>query len=97
MVYAETKSYRVYICADKRDATTARYYRSRNRKGSGGLDIEAFNYNPNQMRYFEFKNKGYSYILQIPSSQIPNPVLAVEFPNGKRVEEKVTRYLSRRF
>lgn len=96
LVYAETKNYRVYICSDEKDPTRPRFYRSFNKDGSRGLNIEAVDYNPRQMRYFEFKNKGYTYILQIPTSQIPDPVLGIELPSGKRYEEKVLRYLTRR-
>ncbi|MBW4489212.1 MAG: SH3 domain-containing protein [Trichocoleus desertorum ATA4-8-CV12] len=95
LAYAETKNYLVYICGTEGDPTAPRFYRSRTRDGSQGLNLEAVNYDPRQMRYFEFTNNGYTYVLQMPMSQIPNPVLAVEFPNGKRVEERVLRYLAR--
>lgn len=94
MTYAETQNHRIYICADKNDRTQPRYYRSRSRNGSR-LDLEAKNYNPRQMRYFEFKNNGYTYILQMPMGAIPNPNLAVELPNGRIVEERVLRYLAK--
>ena len=94
--YAETKSFLVYICSDQNRRTQPRYYRSRDRRNHNStLNLEAINYNPRQTRYFEFKNKGYTYVLQIPISQIPNPVLEIEFPSGKRVEERVLRYLAR--
>lgn len=95
LAYAETKNHLVYICGAEDDPTTPRFYRSRMRNGGQGLNLEAANYNPRQMRYFEFTNNDYTYVLQIPTSQIPNPVLAVEFPNGRRVEERVVRYLTR--
>lgn len=95
MTYAETRNYRVYICADKTDRTQPRYYRSRDRNGAGSLNLKATDYNPRQMRYFEFKNKGFTYILQMPMSQIPNPVLSIQFPNGRVIEEPVLRYLAR--
>lgn len=95
MTYAETKNYRVYICADKNDRSQPRYYRSRDRVGKGGLNLEARSYDPRQLRYFEFRNQGYTYILQMPLAQIPNPNLSVEFPNGRIVEEPVLRYLAR--
>ncbi len=96
MTYAETKSFLVYICSDQKHRTQPRYYRSRDRRDrSRTLNLEATNYNPRQMRYFEFKNKGYTYVLQMPMSQIPNPVLGIEFPDGKRVEERVLRYLAK--
>ncbi|PSB21233.1 hypothetical protein C7B65_04705 [Phormidesmis priestleyi ULC007] len=96
MTYAETKSFLVYICSDPNHHTQPRYYRSRDRHHHNRvLNLEATNYNPRQMRYFEFKNKGYTYVLQMPMSQIPNPVLGIEFPNGKRVEERVLRYLAK--
>lgn len=95
LAYAETKNHLVYICGAENDPTAPRFYRSRTRTGNQGLNLEARNYDPRQMRYFEFRNNGHTYILQIPTSQIPNPVLAVEFPNGRRVEERVTRYLAR--
>lgn len=95
LVYAETQNYQVYICGDKDDRLQPRYYRSRNRDGSGGINLEAKTYDPRQMRYFEFRNNGYSYILQIPSGQIPDPELNVELPNGKLIGEKVLRYLAR--
>jgi hypothetical protein len=95
LVYAETQHYQVYICGDKNDRLQPRYYRSRDRVGSGGINLEAKTYDPRQMRYFEFKNNGYSYILQMPSEQIPDPELNVELPNGKLIGEKVLRYLAR--
>lgn len=94
MTYAETQNHRIYICADKSDRTQPRYYRSRSRNGSR-LDLEAKNYDPRQMRYFEFKNNGYTYILQMPMAAIPNPNLSVQFPNGRIVEERVLRYLAK--
>ena len=95
-VYAETKTYRIYICADRKDKTQPRYYRSRERYGKGKLDLEAKGYNPHQMRYFEFKNNGYSYLLQMPMSQIPAPELTVLSPEETPLlREKVTRYLAR--
>jgi len=95
LAYAETRNHLVYICGAPGDPTTPRFYRSRARDGSQGLNLEAVNYDPRQMRYFEFRNQGYTYILQIPTSQTPDPVLAVELPNGRRVEEKVLRYLAK--
>ncbi len=95
LTYAETKNYRVYICADKTDQTQPRYYRSRDRNGKGALNLKATDYNPRQMRYFEFKNKGFTYILQMPMAQIPNPVLSIQFPSGRVIEEPVLRYLAR--
>lgn len=93
IAYAETKTYRVFICGDEKAPTQPRYYRSRSKQGN--LNLKATNYDPWQIRYFEFKNKGYSYIVQVPTSQIPDPVLAIEFPDGKRVEEKIIRYLAK--
>jgi hypothetical protein len=96
LVYAETKSYRIYICGDRKDRTQPRYYRSRERAGKGKLDIEAKGYNPRQMRYFEFRNNGYAYLLQMPMSQIPQPELTVLSPQETPLlREKVTRYLAR--
>ncbi len=96
MTYAETNHYLVYICSDQKDPSQPRYYRSRDRRNHNStLNLEATNYNPRQMRYFEFKNKGYTYVLQMPMAQIPNPVLAIEFPSGKRVEERILRYLAK--
>jgi hypothetical protein len=96
LVYAETESYRIYICADRKDKTQARYYRSRERNGKGKLDIEAKGYNPNHMRYFQFKNNGYSYLVQKPMSQIPQPELTVLSPEEQTLlRERVTRYLAR--
>jgi hypothetical protein len=71
LVYAETKSYRIYVCSDRKDKTQPRYDRSRERNGK--LDREAKGDNPQQMRYFIFENAGYSYLLQKPMSQIPRP------------------------
>jgi hypothetical protein len=96
LVYAETQNFRIYICSDRKDKTQPRYYRSRERYGKGKLDLEAKGYNPQQMRYFQFKNNGYSYLLQKPMSQIPNPELTVLSPNETPLlSEKVTRYLAR--
>lgn len=47
------------------------------------------------MRYFEFKNGGYTYLLQIPTGATPNPVLTVRLPDGSYVEEPITRYLAK--
>lgn len=95
ITYAETENYLVYICADPNDPTQPRYYRSKNRDGSGGLEIEAKDYNPLQGRYLEFNNQGYIYTLQIPTAQIANPDFTVKFPNGREITEKVTKYLAK--
>ena len=96
LVYAETKSYRVYICADRKNKTQPRYYRSRDRNGNSSLNLEAKGYNPQQMRYFQFKNNGYAYLLQMPTGQIPQPELTVLSPEETPLlREKITRYLAR--
>ncbi len=95
VAYAETRHFRIYICGDRDDPLRARYYRSRNRDGSGGLDLEARDYDPCQGRVCAFQHAGYRYALQIPLAQIARPVLTVTFPNGKRLEEPIQRYLSR--
>jgi hypothetical protein len=93
--YGETSNYRVYICADASAPDRPRYYISRNKDGSGGLDMEAMNYNPQKSGSIEFKNDGYLYTLEAPTTQNPEPVLRVTFPNGKLSEEQLLRYLSR--
>jgi|JFJP01.1.fsa_nt_gi hypothetical protein len=93
--YGETSNYRVYICADTNAPDRPRYYISRNKDGSGGLDLEAMNYNPQKSGRIEFKNDGYIYTLESPTTQNPEPVLRVTFPNGKLSEEQLLRYLSR--
>ncbi|MBD2175602.1 DUF1176 domain-containing protein [Pseudanabaena sp. FACHB-1998] len=93
--YGETSNYRVYICADTNAPERPRYYISRNKDGSGGLDMEAMNYNPQKSGAIEFKNDGYLYTLESPTTQNPEPVLRVTFPNGKLNEEQLLRYLSR--
>ncbi|WP_271253501.1 DUF1176 domain-containing protein [Pseudanabaena sp. Chao 1811] len=93
--YGETSNYRVYICADASAPERPRYYISRNKDGSGGLNMEAMNYNPQKSGSIEFKNDGYLYTLEAPTTQNPEPVLRVTFPNGKLNEEQLLRYLAR--
>lgn len=93
LAYAETKDYALYICADVKDISQPRYYRSVNKNGTTGVKLTAKTYNPNQGNYFEFHNGDYVYMLQIPSENIKNPVLAVEFPDGSGYEQKIIRFL----
>jgi hypothetical protein len=95
LVYAETHNYLVYICSDENDPTQPRYYRSFNRDGTPGIALKATDYDPRQMRYFEFKNGDYKYLLQIPTAAISDPALTVELPDGSYVEEPITRYLAK--
>lgn len=95
MTYAETQNYKIYICADRKDSTQPRYYRSRDRQGKGGLNLEAKDYDPRLLRGFEFSHKGYVYTLPYPTAQAPNPRLTITFPSGKFTQEKVTRYLAK--
>ncbi|MDX2255262.1 MAG: DUF1176 domain-containing protein [Pseudanabaenaceae cyanobacterium bins.39] len=93
--YGETANYKVYICADASAPDRPRYYISRNKDGSGGLNIEAKNYNPQKTGAIEFKNDSYLYILESPTTQNPEPALRVIFPNGKASEEQLLQYLGR--
>ncbi len=93
--YGETSNYRVYICADDQEPNRPRYYVSRNKDGSGGLDLEAKDYNPQKNGEIEFKNDGYVYTLEAPTTQNPEPVLRVAFPNGNLSKEQLLRYLTR--
>jgi hypothetical protein len=93
LAYAETKDYSLYICADTKDVSQPRYYRSVNKNGTSGVKLTAKTYNPNQGNYFEFHNGDYVYMLQIPSETIKNPVLVVEFPDGSGYEQKILRFL----
>ncbi len=93
--YGETSNYRIYICADAKEPDRPRYYISRNKDGSGGLDIEATNYNPQKSGAIEFDNAGYIYTLESPTTQNPEPVLRITFPSQKLNEEQLLRYLSR--
>ena len=93
LAYAETKDYALYICADAKDISQPRYYRSVNKNGTKGVTVTAKTYNPNQGNYFEFHNGDYVYMIQIPSENIKNPVLMVEFPDGSGYEQKITRFL----
>ncbi len=93
--YGETSNYRIYICADNKEPDRPRYYISRNKDGSGGLEIEAMNYNPQRTDVIEFKNDAYLYTLEAPTTQNPEPVLRVTFPNGMLTEEQLLRYLGR--
>ena len=95
LAYAETKDYSLYICSDLKNITQPRYYRSVNKNGTQGVKLMAKTYNPNQGNYFEFYNGDYTYMLQIPSAKIKNPVLMVEFPDGSGYEQKITRFLMR--
>jgi len=92
--YGETSNYRVYICAESKEPNRPRYYISRNKDGSGGLDLEATNYNPQKDGAIEFNNEGYIYTLESPTTQNPEPVLRVTFPNQKLTEEQLLRYLT---
>ena len=85
--------YSLYICSDLKDIAQPRHYRSVNKNGTVGVKLTAKTYNPNQRTYFEFHNGDYVYMLQLPSENIKNPVLMVEFPDGSGYEQKVTRFL----
>ena len=93
LAYAETKDYALYVCADLKDISQPRYYRSVNKNGTQGVKLTAKTYNPNQGTYFEFHNGDYVYLLQLPSENIKNPVLIVEFPDSNGYEQKITRLL----
>ena len=93
LAYAETKDYGLYICADINDPRQPKHYRSVNKNGSPGVRLTARTYNPNQGNYFEFYNGDYVYMLQLPSAQIKQPLLVVEFPDGDGYEQKITRLL----
>lgn len=93
LAYAETKDYALYICSDLKDISQPRYYRSVNKNGTPGVKLNARTYNPNQGSYFEFRNGDYVYLLQIPSENIKNPQLVVEFPDGSGYEQKISRFL----
>lgn len=93
--YGETSNYRIYICADANAPDRPRNYISRNKDGSGGLDLEAMNYNPQKSGKIEFRNDGYIYTLESPTTQNPEPVLRISFPDGKLNEEQLLRYLAR--
>lgn len=93
--YGETPSYQVYVCADEKAPDRPRYYISRNKDGSGGLNLEAIDYNPQKDNFIEFNNSGYLYILEAPTAQNPEPAMRVSFPNGKLSEEPLLRYLDR--
>ncbi|MEI6327787.1 MAG: hypothetical protein ACOYN8_10865 [Pseudanabaena sp.] len=93
LAYAETKDYSLYICADVKERSQPRHYRSVNKNGTPGVKLTAKTYNPNQGNYFEFHNGDYVYMLQLPSETIKNPMLIVEFPDGLGYEQKITRFL----
>lgn len=95
LAYAETKDYSLYICADIKEPSQPKHYRSVNKNGTPGVKLTARTYNPNQGTYFEFHNGDYVYMLQIPSETIKQPVLMVEFPDGSGYEQKITRFLMR--
>ena len=93
LAYAETKDYALYVCADAKERSQPRHYRSVNKNGTPGVKLTAKTYNPNQGNYFEFHNGDYVYMLQLPSETIKNPMLIVEFPDGLGYEQKITRFL----
>ena len=93
--YGETSNYKVYICADEKEPDRPRNYISRNKDGSGGLEMEAINYNPQKVGAIEFKQEGYVYTSESPTTQNPEPVLRVTFPNGNLSKEQLLRYLAR--
>lgn len=95
LAYAETKDYSLYICADIKNPSQPKHYRSVNKNGTPGVKLTAKTYNPNQGTYFEFHNGDYVYMLQIPSESIKKPVLMVEFPDGSGYEQPITRFLMR--
>ncbi|AFY69336.1 protein of unknown function DUF1176 [Thalassoporum mexicanum PCC 7367] len=92
LAYADTENYEIYICSDRNNPTIPRYYRGISKTGKGGLELEAKGYNPLQQSYYEFVNYDYTYVVQIPSTQFPQPELIVEFPNGDRHVEKILSY-----
>jgi hypothetical protein len=91
--YAETDARRIYICADKRDPNRPRSFRSRNRNGSPGLDLEAVDYVPWLARAFVFRDNGYTYTLTIPQGTVGSG-FTIETPTGQIASETVTRYLA---
>ena len=93
--YGETSNYRVYICASESEPDRPRYYISRNKDGSGGLSMEANNYNPQKNNAIEFNNDGYLYTLEAPTTQNPEPALRITFPNGSVSKEQLLRHLIR--
>ncbi len=93
LAYAETKDYKLYVCADLKENTRPRHYRSVNKNGTPGVSVTARTYNPNQGNYFEFFNGEYVYMIQIPSEDIKQPALVVEFPDGDSYEQKLTKFL----
>jgi hypothetical protein len=93
LAYAETKDYALYVCADAKERSQPRHYRSVNKNGTPGVKLTAKTYNPNQGNYFEFHNGDYVYMLQLPSETIKNPMLIVEFPDGLGYEQKITKFL----
>lgn len=93
LAYAETKDYSLYICADIKNISQPRHYRSVNKNGTPGVKLTAKTYNPNQGNYFEFHNGDYVYMLQLPSTTIKKPMLVVEFPDGSGYEQPIKRFL----
>ena len=93
LAYAETRDYALYVCADAKERSQPRHYRSVNKNGTPGVKLTAKTYNPKQGNYFEFHNGDYVYMLQLPSETIKNPMLIVEFPDGLGYEQKITRFL----
>ena len=94
LVYAETANNLIHLCADP-SGQQVRHLLVFNRHTDGETFVTSSN--PQQMRYFEFVDtrSNLTYVLQIPSGAIPEPVFAVELSNGLRFEEEITRYLAR--
>lgn len=93
LAYAETKDYSLYVCADSKEISQPRHYRSVNKNGTKGVSLTAKTYNPDQGNYLEFYNGDYIYMLQLPSANIKNPALVVEFPDGSGYEQQFVKFL----
>lgn len=94
LIYAETANNLIHLCADP-SGQQVRHLLVFNRHTDGETFVSAEN--PQQMRFYEFVDtrSNLTYVLQIPSGAIQEPVFAVELPNGLRFEEQITRYLAR--
>ncbi|MEI6430227.1 MAG: DUF1176 domain-containing protein [Pseudanabaena sp. ELA607] len=93
--YAETSSFKVYVCSDVNNPNQPRYYRSFNQDGSPGLNLTADKYNPLKADRLEFRNDAYTYSIDLFGDSGDKPMLRVGTPDGKTSTEPLTVLLNR--
>jgi hypothetical protein len=88
--YAETRNFKIYLCADEKSPDRPRWYISKNTDGSDGLTLEANE--PLEYGIVKFQNAGYTYEIIRPKNRVP--FLRITFPNGLTKQEELLRNLN---